>query len=192
MIKIFLTGLLFLMTSCASAPPVTSVLPDLTFAQLQPVALNVAKIEVFEEYKPGSKTGNIEHEFSPAPLAVARRIVDEKLQAQGSNRVLRVFIEEASVISTPQPVVKNFWGNFRREVAERYDARVALRFELVNEEAPDIIIGRATVISDRTKSILENTTLAERDRINLSLNEAIAQDLYAGFRTTVAETFGFR
>lgn len=178
------------LAACTSAPPMTLAQPDLTFEQLSPVSLAVAKIEVYDQYKSPMTGRNVEHEFSTPPAAAARRLIESKLAASGTRQILRVYIDDASVVRDNLPVAKDFWSEFSREPSEKLLARVALRFELVNEEAPDIVVGRASVVSDRTRSLLENTSLADRDRAYLNLTEELMSDLYSGFRSVVRDTFG--
>lgn len=176
--------------ACTSAPPMTLDQPDLTFAQMQDVALAVAKIEIFEEYKSPMGGTNVEHEFETTPMVATRNLIQSKLKAAGDRQVLRVFITDASVRSQKLPVSNDFMGTFTREPSERFIARVALRFELVNEDAPDIVVGRANVSSDRTSTLFENASLADRDQAYTVLTEALMRDLYEGFTTTVRGNFG--
>lgn len=178
--------------ACTSAPPMTLTQPDLTFAQMQEIPLAVAKIEIFDDYKPPMGGNNIEHEFATPPSVAAKNLIQSKLRAAGDRQVLRVFIDDASVRGEKLPVRTDFQGFFTREVSERFVARVALRFELVNEDAPDIVIGRANVSSDRTSSLVENASLADRDVVYTALTEALMRDLYEGFSTTVRGNFGMQ
>lgn len=176
--------------ACTSAPPMTLTQPDLTFAQMQEIPLAVAKIEIYDEYKQPMGGTNIEHEFATPPAAATRNLIQSKLKAAGDRQILRVFIDDASVRAQKLPVRTDFEGFFTREVSERFIGRVALRFELVNEDAPDIVIGRANVSSDRTSSLVENASLADRDVVYTALTEALMRDLYEGFATTVRGNFG--
>lgn len=178
------------LSACTSAPPMTMVQPDLTFAQLQEIPLAVAKVEVLDEYKTPVGGTNVEQEFSTTPLAAAHNLTQSKLVAAGDRQILRVFIDDASVKSQKLAVGTGFEDFFTHEPAERLVARVALRFELVNEDAPDIVVGRANVSSDRTSTILENASLADRDMIYTALTESLMRDLYEGFSTTVRGNFG--
>lgn len=178
------------LAACTSAPPMTLVQPDLTFAQLQQIPLAVAKIEVFDNYTAPAGGGHIEQEFSTPPIVAARHLVKGKLVAAGDRQILRVFIDDASVRSQKLAVGSGFADLFTHEPAERLVARMAMRFELVNEDAPDIVVGHANVSSDRTSTILENASLAERDTVYTVLTESLMRDLYEGFSTTVRGNFG--
>lgn len=177
------------LSGCVSAPPETAV-PELTFEQMQPIALNVAKIEVFDEYAPPMKDPNIEHLMPTPPAVAAKNLAEKKLLAEGADRLLRVVIEKAAVTKESLPVTQGFWGAFSLEPAERYKANLSLRFELVKEEAPDIIIGHASVTGNRTKTLAEGASPADRDRAMTELTEGLMADLYDGFNTVVRGTFG--
>lgn len=178
--------------ACTTAPPMSAVQPDLTFAQYQNIPLAVSRIDVFEEYKAGANSNSVEHEFETPPGVAAHNLAKTKLVAAGAGngKILRVFIDDASVQRQNLPVRTDLVGTFTRQPAEKYAARVTMRFELVDETAPDIVLGRANIGSDRTTSILENTSLADRDQAYLNLTEALMRDVYDGFRTTVQRTFG--
>ena len=181
--------LVLALSACVNAPPVTSQQVELTLGQMQPIALHVAKIEVFDEFKSPVTEGRVEHLFPTHPSVAAKSLVETKLKADGVDNILRVMIEDASVTEQKLKVANDFLSNFTREPSERYNARVALRFELVNEHAPDIVIAHATVIGQRTKTILENTSPADRDRAYVEMTEELMGDLYNGFDTVVRDTF---
>jgi hypothetical protein len=177
---------------CAVVSPDTVRQPDLTFAQYAPVSLDVAKIEVYDQFTPPATGGHIEREFATPPDQAATRLLEAKLRPDGAAQILRVYIDDASVVSEKQPVRDDLMGKFTRETAEIYRAHLAIHFELANTDAPDIVIGNANITSDRTTSILENTSLADRDRTAVNLTEALMKDVYAGMTGTVRETFGFK
>lgn len=179
-----------MLSGCTNAPPMTLNQPDLTFAQMQPIAVNVAKIEVFAEYKAPMAGPNIEHEFQTPPLESIRQLLQTKLTPAGDRQILRAFIDDASVRMDRLKIRDDFMGTFYREPAERYIGRIAVRFELVNEDAPDIILARANISSDRNNSTLENASLADRDQAYMMLTESMMNDIYEGLRTTVKQSFG--
>lgn len=190
--KLAALALALSLAACTTAPPATNALPELTFEQMAPISLHVAKIEVHDEFRTPVTQDHVEHLFPKTPAAAARELVEKKLTADGFDNILRVIIEDASVIEQKLPVSNDFWSNFTREPSERYNARVSLRFELVNEQAPDIIIGHASVIGERTKTVIEGTSPADRDRAYIALTEELMGDLYNGLDTVVRNTFSRR
>lgn len=175
--------------ACASAPP-TTALPQLTFEQMQPISLNVARVEIIDAYRVPVSQDHVEHLLPVSPAETARKLVEKTLVPAGAGNVLRVIIDDASARVQKLPVRDDFWGNFTREPSEKYHAHVALRFELADERAPDIVLGHASVIADRTKTVLEHVSPADRDRAYFALAEDLAGDIYNGLSTTVRDTFG--
>lgn len=178
------------LSGCMTSPPMSMAQPDLTFAQYQGIPVNVAKVEVFNQYTPPMDGRHVESEFQTPPATAAENLAKAKLLATGTANILRVYIDEASVVMQKLPKDTGFMSTFVRQPSERYAARVALRFELVDATAPDIVIGRANISSDRTTTILENTSLADRDQAYLDLTEALMKDIYDGFVSTVQPNFG--
>lgn len=187
-------GTLMLMTlllaSCINAPSAT--LPDLTFENVAPIPLDVATIEVSNQYMPPMHAPNIEHLLKPTPAAAVERLVGKELAAVGMTRTLRVIIEDASVVNETLPTSDAFWSVFSQEPSNKYKAKITLRFQLFDDSAPDIVNGRAEVTALRETIIMKSASPAERDRAALALTEALMKDVSAGLKTTVKETFGKR
>ncbi len=188
--KALALSVMLMLSACIDAPPASSPKTELTFAQMQSIPLHVARVEVIDEFKSPVSGGHVEHLFPIAPSVAVKDLLAKKLSAEGVDNILRVIITDASVKEEKLAVTEDFLGNFRREPSERYNARVALRFELVNEQAPDIVIGNASVIGQRTKTVLEDTSPADRDRAYLLLTEELMTDVYNGLDTVVRDTFG--
>lgn len=187
----FFLGLsaVILLSGCVESPP-DGRSPDLTFANMKALELNVSKIEVQNNYKPPMQNPNVEHTFRTPPYVAAENLVKKQLVAAGHINVLRVNIDDASVIREELPVTYGFMGKFTNEPAEKLRARILLRFELFDTMAPGIVIGHAEVVAKREKTLMEGTSLAERDRAYFSLTEDMMNDLNEGLRRVVKSTFG--
>jgi hypothetical protein len=177
------------LSGCTDGPP-TSAPPDLSFANYQPITLDVGQVEVIDNYKPPMKEPYIEHTFRTSPAQATEKLVRHQLAAAGGEKMLRAIIEDASVTHEELPVEKGITGVFMREPAEKLKARVLLRFELVNPAAPDIIIGHADVIAKREKTLQEDVSPAERDHAYFMMTKDLMDDLNDGMRSTVKNTFG--
>ncbi len=185
---IALAGVLFL-AACVEGPP-ASAPPEMTFANLQPLQINAAKIEVVDNYKPPLQDPNIEHTFQTPPYVAAVKLLKKQLVAAGNENVLRAVIEDASVIRQELPITKGLAGAFMQEPAERLKAKLLVRFELVSANAPDIVIGHAEVIARREKTLNEGISPADRDRAYFGLTEDLMDDVNDGLRSIVKNTFG--
>jgi len=182
-------GMAALLTSCTNSPPQSAV-PDITLAQVQPINLNVSRIEIVDKYVPPMKAPNYDHMFRQPPLTVTHALINKQLVAAGPEKTLRVIIDDASVIRTDLTPPDGFFSSLTPHPSERYHARVALRFEMVNADAPDVVLAHAEVSSDREKTIYDDASPADRDAAFLDLDEGLVSDLSGGLSSVVKRTFG--
>ncbi len=180
-----------LLSSCQSAPPDTQT-PVLMFDTLPQISMNVARIEIVDGYQPPMKAPNVDHLFKQPPREVARRVIEKQLVANGSNHTLRVIIEDASVIKKDLPVSEGFTGFFANEESEEYISRVSLKFQLVADDTAERVVADAFVLSERTQTLLEDSSPAERDMAFFTLDENIMQDIRKGIEGSVKRTFGWK
>jgi hypothetical protein len=185
---IALLGVL-LLAACAEGPPVSTT-PDLTFANLQPIEVNAASIEVVDDYRPPLLAPNVEHTFRLPPYTAAERLLRHQLVAAGSANTLRAIVEDASVISQEIPQDKGFMSYFTQQATERLKANVLIRFELVDPKAPDIILGHAEVVARREKTLNEGMSPADRDLAAFTLTNDLMDDVNDGLKSIVKGTFG--
>ena len=95
--RFLVCAFVILLSGCVQAPPAT-VPPDLTFDNVPPVNLNVKTITVVDEYQPPLKDPNIEQNYSLSPAEAVKRLIGRQLVAAGTDKTLRVVIEDAAVI----------------------------------------------------------------------------------------------
>ncbi|MCK4944810.1 MAG: hypothetical protein KAS59_00925 [Alphaproteobacteria bacterium] len=182
-------SVVFLLSGCVGAPPATTQ-PDMTFANFTPIQLDVVAVEILGDYKPPLREPNIEHTFSTPLYVVIENLMKKELIASGSENVLRVIIEDASVVREKLPVTTGFRDVFLVEPSERLNASVLLRFEMVNRLSPDVVLGHAEVSAKRTRTLMEDASLADRDRAYFGMTEDLMCDLNNGLMTVVKNTFG--
>jgi hypothetical protein len=185
---VFLSALF--LASCTSDTAQT--VPDLNYTNVPPISLNVAKIEVRDDYVPPMRPPNVDHLFRQPPDVTVRDLLDHALIPSGGPKTLRVIIEDASVIDRKLPDGGGVLDAITPRPSDRYDAHMALRFELFDPAAPDIITGHASVIAQRSTTLMNNFSPADRDRAAFNLTESLMRDVQDGLRTTVRNTFGVR
>lgn len=162
-----------LLTGCETPPPPRPIYPDITFAHRPPIRLDVARIEVMNEYVPPLKAPNVEHAFPVSIAAGAERWARDRLQAVGSDGVARLVIKDASATETDLRRTPGVRGIFTTDQAERYDARV----EVMIEVRAGNRTGFASAAAQRSRSVPENATLNDRDRVQFELTDALLKDL---------------
>ena len=182
-VKAMMVGMALLLAGCTEGPPETQT-PVLTFSQMQPISINVAQVVVQDKYTSAMKEPYVEHLFKQTPAAAARELVGKQLSPRGPDRLLRVVIEDASVIKEDLKSDDSFMGLFTYEQTERYKGRVALRFELLRNASSDFVLGHAEVVADRVITLMEDASPAEREMAFFRMNEGMMQDLYKGLQTT--------
>lgn len=162
------------LAACAPPPP-EPVYPQITFRNLPPFALAVSSVELVDAYQPPLRAPHVEHE-SPVPPAVPlRRWVSERLVAAGGAGTARATISDARITETALPINQDFEATFRTEQAARFDGRVEMAIEVLDERG----VTRAGVEAKvtRSRTLPEDATLRERDEILFQITEDLANEL---------------
>jgi PBP1b-binding outer membrane lipoprotein LpoB len=94
--KIAVVALVLVLAGCAGSTEVKYVKP-ITFAGEPPIRLNVAKIEVVDDYVPPMRLPNVEHAAPTPPYTAVRQWANERLQAVGTTGYAQVLIEDAHI-----------------------------------------------------------------------------------------------
>lgn len=178
-----------LLSGCVEALPGAHSL-QMTFDNLEKVKIEAARIEVRDDYRPPLRDPHVEHLFPTPPYVAVATLAKNQLLAVGSDNVLRVIIVDASVVREALPTDRDFLGVVMREPSERLKATVLLRFELASESAPDIVLGHADITVNRTKTLMEGLSLADRDRATFAMTEDLMRDVNKAFLTVVRNSFG--
>ena len=88
--------LLLALTACESPLPQVSY-PELRLNHLPAIKLDVARIEIIEQYSPPLKAPNVEHLLPLAPATAIRNWARDRLHAVGASGTARFIIIEAEV-----------------------------------------------------------------------------------------------
>lgn len=148
-----------LVSSCDSKPKVPAVPPEISFTRYQPIYLDVANIDIVEEYKSPMKEPFVEHLLPISPAEATRAWVKDRLRSVGMDHSLQVIIKDARVVASdpppPEGVKDYFVGPDRR-----YDARIELELRIYRDgPMSDASI---TVVATQSNTIDKKASLAER------------------------------
>ena len=157
--------------------------PKISFAHLQPISLNVARVEVENRYVPPATRPNVEHEFPVSPAASALNWGRDRLRAGGSSGVARVIVRRASVVEVALQKSTGVKGLFTRDQSERYDAVIDMMVE-VRDQAGKVRV-TAESIAKRSESVSENISLSERQKVWFRMTEAMMVDLNTSLENQV-------
>ena len=169
-----LTGV-FVVAACGSHQP--SVLNrDIAFTHLEPYLLDVADLEIVSTYKPPFKDPFVEHLVPVSPSAAAWKWATHVLRPVGDEGTVRVTISDARLVGEILDVNQDLKSLFTSEQAARYDARVEITIDILDDRR----ISRAYVSGYATASstVSEDASLAERDEIMTELMQTLIGTLH--------------
>ncbi len=147
-------------------------LPELTFAHLSPLKLNVARIEVVSQYRPTLKAPNVEHLFPTPPLKAMKQWAKDRLRSVGRSGSAKLIITTASAIETALPVQTGLKATFTKQQTQRYDLTVEARLEISSPNRH----GTTTAHATRFSTVREDASIDAREKIWFDLTEALVHD----------------
>lgn len=184
---IFLAGLAILMiTGCASTPA-PRLFGDLRYDHLAPIRIDAVRVDVVEKYRSRSEAPNVETRFPLLPATVAAQWPRDRLRAVGGNNTIRATILRAAVVEVPLKRSGGIRGLVTNEQSERYDGEIEMLLEIIGPGGRQLasVSSRAT----RSRSVAENISLAQREKIWFTMLEAMMNDLNASLERQIRENF---
>ena len=169
-----LAGLGAILAAC-SAVVATPGFPELTYSHLQAIRLDVSTIEIVDAYDAPLREPNVEHRAPAQPAVAAKRWAEDRLVAAGSGRRAVFTVQEASIIETKLEPAGGLKGIFTKDQSERYDATLLVDLAIIDSGGTRR--GSASATATRSRTVPENITLNERERIWFQLVEGMMADL---------------
>ncbi len=176
-----------LLAACETPPP-APVFPELTYGHLGQLRLDVAAVEVVSEYLPPLADPNVEHRVPRPPEAALHRWAADRLRAAGAKGTARFVIGDASIIETKLKIDTGFTGAFKKEQSERYQARVSVTLELLDDKG--LRRGFAAASASRSMTLDEDASLNDRDRLWFDLVKALMADFDAVMEENIRRHLG--
>ena len=170
--------------ACETTVP-RSGFPELAYSHLPPINLAVSRVDVVQEYRaPGNKP-NVEHLFPVVPALVAERWARDRLKPVGADGIARVTVKNASVVEVPLERTSGIRGMLTTDQAERYDGAIEIAIEIV---APDgRVAGSVASRAERRRTVPEDITLLEREKVWFEMTEAMMNDLNASLERQIRD-----
>ncbi len=173
------------LAACETPGPAEIQFPEITFAHLKPIRLDVVGVEFVEQYVAPRAPPNVDHlnNFPVQLAAVAERWTKDRLQPVGISRRARVILLDATVTETALQKRGGLTGLFWNDQSELYDARVEARIEIVDDDgAPE---AHAQAVAQRSRSVPEDISLSKREQIWFELAEDVMKDLDAEIERSI-------
>lgn len=164
--------------------------PHMVFNKYKVISINSAEIEIDNRYEMSQMPPHVEHYFPISLETTMKNLIDSKLLALGESNRLKVIIDDLSVVKEKLPEGTGFVGSFRKHPTHILKSRVVMRFELVDEKRPEVILGHSTLVAKRDRPVYGNMSVADKEHAYYQLTEALVDDVYKGFADTVQKYFG--
>ena len=161
---------------------------ELSYAHHGSILLDVERIEVVRAYAPPGKIPNVEHLSPVSPLATADRWINDRLRAVGNTGIAKATISRASIIEVPLKRTKGLRGVFIKDQAERYDGLIEISIQILGVEGH--IKGSVLVRASRSKSVAEDISRIDREKIWFEMTEGLMKDLNTTLQKQIKANLG--
>ena len=164
--------------ACAAPPPPPDF-PPISFAPRGTFRFEAQRLEVAFEYQAPLAPPHVEHLFARTPEATLRLWAAERLAVSGrGERFVRFVVTDARVTETDLPRTQGIRGAFTTEPAQRYDARIECAVE-VRQQRGNFRDGLASAAATRSRSVLDNISLNDRERVWYDMTREMMRDIDA-------------
>lgn len=172
---------------CTTAPDKPEY-ADITFRHLAPLKLDVGEIKVVSEFQSTFKSPHVEHELPVKIDQSVRRWAQDRLQAVGNASAYAVLtIKDASVVEKSLEKSTGVTGLFTKDQSELYEFHVNAELKIVNVNGST---GFVTAEALRTKSVDEDITLNDRERVYYRQTEVLMRDFDAEMEKNIRNFLG--
>ncbi len=185
--SLFTLGSLLLTVACET-PVATRELPDLTFVHLHPLKLDVAAIEIVNQFKSPMTPPNIEHRLPNPPAAALVQWVKDRLKAVGNSDTLKVFIEDASATEIPLNRDKSLKGHLTKQQSHAYNTSLRATFLLTSSHGIGLASAKAT--AKRSTTIREDLSINDRERVWFNLVDRLMADFNQQIEVSLRQHLG--
>jgi len=181
-------GLALCVLAGCNSPPPAPTFADIRFNKEPPIALNVANIQVVDEYPAQLDPPHVEERL-PVPLPhAAENWCRDRLVAAGPAGSVVATITDASVLEARLKTEGGLTGAFTTQADTRYDATIAIRVDVKDEHG--FTVRSANAIAQRSQTTLQDITPNDRDKILYKLEMDLMTDLDRQLETSIRSNFG--
>ena len=188
MIRRYFISLLLVFLAACETPVATQTLPELTYGHLSKFTLDVADVAVAAKYLPPMKAPNVDHLFATPPGKALRRWAADRLKAGGRRGSARFLIVNAQVKEVPLKLDKSFTGAFTKQQSRRYEATVEVSLEILDDKG--FRKGFANARVSRSRTMREDASINDRERLWFDLTDALMQDFNAELEKNIRQYLG--
>ena len=171
------TGLASLLLASCKSSVSRTVWPDITFAHVQPIPMNVYDVQVIEAAgQPAVQppAHNIRSALPVSPVETMRRWADQRIAPMGGYGTALLTITESRFVEVPLDTKTGVQGMFTTDQSERYEGLLAVRLEIVNDpNASGFVEARAS----GTRTVPEDYSINQREQALYDMMADIVRNL---------------
>jgi hypothetical protein len=175
-----------LLAGCETQVP-HAQFPELTYSQFPPFNLNVARVDVVQQYHSPGKKPNVEQLFPVIPALAAERWARDRLKAVGNDGVCRFTIVYAGVVEVPLKRTTGLQGVFTVDQSERYDGAIEVKIQILDGQGNEL--ASVSTRAERSHSVPEDITLLGREKAWFEMTEAMMNDLNTALDQQIRQNF---
>jgi hypothetical protein len=177
------------LAGCATPPP-QNRFPELTYAHLGKIRLDVSQINIVSVYKSPFAPPNIEQDMPVLPEKAMRRWAADRLVATGTpGHAAEFVITDAKVIDTKLAKTPGLRGVFTTDQSDRYDSSFAAQI-VIRPGPGEFGNAQATASATRAQTVAEGITVNQREKVWFDLVEATMNDLNAELERQIQAHLG--
>jgi hypothetical protein len=163
--------------------------PDIRFTNEPRLRVDVAAIDLQDAFHASFRAPNVEHLFPIPPEHAMENWAQDRLEATGTTRRLRVLIKDASVVETDLPRTKGLTSAFTTEQAQRYDATATMSLDILDDRGfPERNVEATATLS---RSVPEGITPNQRDETWYAMTKELMAALDKQLEQRMRDNFTF-
>ena len=179
---IFLWALLSGLAGCSEYRQRT---PELTFAHLPPIVLDVREAQIDSRYRSPGTPPHIEQTVKPTPEAALIRWAQQRLRSDGTQNIARFTILNAPLTAENLRKSSGLAGALTTEPEQRWTVTVEAQLEILDESGRRLDGYTAKVT--RARDLPEGLTEDQRDRFWYDLLSATMAEFDAEMMTGICQ-----
>ncbi len=174
-----------MLAGCTSSTPEGKPMPELTFAHIVPLPVDVAAIAVENKYDPSADPRDMSSSFPTPPDIVLRRYADKRLQATGPANTLKFVIEDAPIYQSLVQPAGNFtlWMGMKRK--ELYEVAMKIRMFTVDDAGQESTHSILNI--RRSIAIPERYSLSRKEEEKFKFLEMLMDDVDRAVTQTLTD-----
>lgn len=176
-----------LLAAC-DTPPARQHFPEITFQHLPAIKLDVAQIEIVNNYRAADHADDNAADYPEKPETLATEWARDRLQAVGQRGQATYTIIEARAVRVPLPRSSGVNAALKTEQSDRFDLSITVKLEAGNPLSGKS--GSLTETVTRSQTVPENMTLNQREVVLFNLLDTAMKDLNARLEASIPQYLG--